>query len=76
MQQPLTRSISRIRRDATDRAQKLNAIRLFSNIGGSMLPIDDLDQRLVAQIDSLLLNILLYMSEIPVEHEPKELDEK
>ena len=38
-----------------------------------MLPIDDLDQRLVAQIDSLLLNILLYMSEIPVEHEPKEL---
>jgi hypothetical protein len=52
---------------------KLNAIRLFSNIGGSMLPIDDLDQRLVAQIDSLLLNILLYMSEIPVEHEPKEL---
>jgi hypothetical protein len=54
---------------------KLNAIGLLSNIGNSMLSIDDLDQRLAAQIDSLVLNILLYMSEVPIEqeHEPKEL---
>jgi len=42
---------------------KLNAIRLFSNIGGSMLPIDDLDQRLVAQIDSLAQHPSLHVGD-------------
>jgi hypothetical protein len=52
---------------------KLSAIRSLWNTEATPLPIDQEDEVLIARLDQIILNILLYLSHLPVEYQSTEI---